>query len=161
MSVEIERKYVVVSNAWRSDVDGGERMRQGYLAVPGTCSVRVRVRGEAAWLCVKGPRQGDARSEFEYPVPLEDAQEMLRDLCGDRLIDKTRYRCELDGFTIEVDEFSGANDGLVLAEVELPQQGMSLPDLPDWIGPDVTKDDRYYNSHLSRDPYREWALPSS
>ncbi|WP_198358173.1 CYTH domain-containing protein [Streptomyces fildesensis] len=160
MGVEIERKYVVVSDGWRLVVDSGERMRQGYLAVPGTCSVRVRVCGETASLCVKGARQGDSRSEFEYPVPLEDANEMLSDLCGDRLIDKTRYRYQIDGFTIEVDEFSGANEGLVLAEVELPWRGVSLPALPDWIGPDVTEDDRYYNSHLSRNSYREWALRS-
>jgi CYTH domain-containing protein len=160
MGIEIERKYVVISDGWRSVVDSGERIRQGYLAVPGTCSIRVRIRGETAALCVKGPRQGDSRSEFEYPVPIEDAREMLDDLCGERLIDKTRYLYELDGFTIEVDEFSGANEGLVLAEVELPRKEVSLPALPGWVGPDVTEDNRYYNSHLSRDPYGEWALRS-
>ncbi|MFF1659161.1 CYTH domain-containing protein [Streptomyces sp. NPDC058255] len=155
MGVEIERKYVVVGDGWRSAVDSGSRMTQGYVASD-TCSVRIRVRGETASLTIKGRRQGDTRSEFEYSLPLGDALQMLTELCGTRAIDKTRYRHQLEGFVLEVDEFHGANEGLVTAEIELPGPEVAVPRLPAWVGTDVTEDDRYYNSHLSATPYSEW-----
>jgi adenylate cyclase len=154
MGTEIERKFIVRNNAWRAAVTGTSRLRQGYLAAANGNTVRVRTDGSRAWLTVKGPATGCRRSEFEYDVPTEDAAELL-ELCGDRVVEKTRSRVPVGGHVWEIDEFSGRNAGLVLAEVELTGEEESVV-LPDWIGCEVTDLREFANASLSKRPFGEW-----
>jgi len=157
MGIEIERKYLVTSDAWRAAADGpGLLIRQGYLASGRGCTVRVRVRGRDAWITVKGPRTGATGAEFEYPIPHADAMELLDSLCEKPLIEKTRHLVSRAGCVVEIDEFHADNAGLVVAEVELASEAQTL-DLPEWIGQEVTGDARYHNSSLVRRPYSQWA----
>lgn len=153
MGQEIERKFLLRNDQWRGGP--GTPLRQGYLGSGNGISVRVRVAGDTAWLTVKGPTTGASRPEYEYTIPLEDAREMLDQLCPPPLIEKCRYKVEHEGFTWEIDEFAGANQGLVVAEVELDSEDQAVP-LPDWVGEEVTGDPRYYNASLARTPYSEW-----
>jgi CYTH domain-containing protein len=153
MGVEIERKFLVASQLWKAGAEG-VHYQQGYLCRGRGRTVRVRTAGQNAFLTIKGPSSGASRAEFEYPIPLEDAQEMLR-LCEGALIDKTRYRVRFEGHTWEVDEFHGDNTGLVLAEVELSQEDEHVS-IPPWIGEEVTADPRYFNSNLSIHPFKAW-----
>ncbi len=155
MATEIERKYLVRGDAWRSRADRHVRYRQGYLANTGHCSVRVRVGGDAAHLNVKGATVGLSRLEFEYPVPLEDAEVMLRELCYGSIIEKTRYFVRHLGQGWEVDVFEGDNAGLVVAEIELAHEAQAVT-LPDWVSEEVTHDVRYYNSNLAVTPFSKW-----
>ena len=129
-------------------------LRQGYLAVGENCVVRIRTQGETAVLTIKGSLRGIVRDEFEYPVPFEDAKGLLA-LSRNHIIEKTRYRTLVGGKTWEIDEFSGLNRGLVVAEVELERADEEI-ELPEWAGEEVSTDARYYNFNLSRVPYREW-----
>jgi adenylate cyclase len=152
MPVEIERKFLVVGDAWRAGSGPGQRFCQGYLAADaaGGATVRVRRAGPEAFLTVKGPGDGDgglARPEFEYPIPVEDAERMLASLCRRPLIEKTRHEVAHAGHLWHVDEFGGDNAGLVLAEVELDHPGQEVA-LPPWAGEEVTADPRYRNSAL-------------
>jgi adenylate cyclase len=153
MAVEIERKFLVVGEAWRA-ASRGTAYRQGYLCSCGGTSVRIRIGGEQARLTIKGETSGISRPEFEYPVPLADAAELLA-LCRQPLIEKVRYRVDYAGHTWEVDEFSGDNAGLVLAEIELEHVDEAFA-RPDWVGAEVTGDPRYYNINLQQHPYRLW-----
>ncbi len=153
MNMEIERKFLVRSRGWRGLVPG-VRFRQGYLQTsPST--VRVRTEGERGVLTIKGRTRGFSREEFEYEIPREDADRMLDTLAQGALIEKIRYRIPCGGFVWEVDEFFGDNAGLVVAEIELADEGQSF-DLPEWVGEEVTGDRRYSNSSLSTHPYCEW-----
>jgi len=152
MALEIERKFLVRTDAWRSGT--GVRYTQGYLNRDKLRTVRVRVAGDAGFLTVKGRSQGATRLEFEYPVPLADAQAMLA-LCEGPLIDKTRHTLVHAGQVWEVDEFHGDNAGLVVAEIELASEDQPF-ERPDWLGEEVTLDARYFNSALSERPYRSW-----
>jgi adenylate cyclase len=152
MGLEIERKYLVAGDGWRPG-EGGVLQRQGYLAIGDRCTVRVRVEPGAATLTVKGAQRGVSRAEFEYPVPREDAEEML-DLCG-LVVEKTRYRREHEGHVWEIDVFHGANEGLVTAEIELATED-EVFEAPPWLGADVSHDVRYRVAWLSRRPYRDW-----
>ena len=154
MAVEIERKFLVQGDAWRT-LGTGVHYIQGYLATNAQATVRVRVAGEIAYLTVKGKVKNLTRPEFEYVIPLPHAQEMVTTLCHPYVVEKTRYRIELGNLIWEVDEFAGANQGLILAEVELssPQQAIAKPD---WIGKEVSDDQRYYNSYLAKHPYSTW-----
>jgi CYTH domain-containing protein len=154
MAIEIERKFLVKGDAWRS-LGTGTTYRQGYIYTENRTTVRVRLAGEHSYLTIKGKRVGTARSEFEYPIPREDAEIMLETLCDSPLIEKMRYRILQGDLVWEVDEFWGENVGLILAEVELTAENQAIV-LPDWIGEEVTDDFRYYNSYLARHPYREW-----
>jgi adenylate cyclase len=148
MGIEIERKFLVTEPGWRADVMGeGVHLRQGYLR-RGTTSVRVRRAGPEAFLTVKGPGTR-SRAEYEYPIPASDADELLDTLCEPGLIDKTRHRIEVGGRVWEVDEFHGRHDGLVLAEIELPEADAPF-ERPGWLGPEVTDDPSYTNAELSR-----------
>lgn len=150
MAIEIERKFLVDQTRWRPN-DTGVRYRQGYLC-PGTgVTVRIRIAGEAAFITVKGPTRGYARAEYEYPVPVHEAEEMLMDLCQKPLIEKIRYRVAYAGHTWEVDVFQGANNGLILAEIELESENAGF-ELPAWIDKEVSGDPRYFNSALARTP---------
>lgn len=155
MGLEIERKFLLASDAWRQEVSSRCVMRQGYLGVPGgKASIRVRLEGEIAKLNIKAAVIGSARAEYEYDIPVAQAQEMLDTLCVG-LVDKTRHYVQRDGLTWEIDEFHGDNSGLVVAEVELETVDQSVP-RPDWLGAEVTHEVRYYNQQLALKPYRTW-----
>ena len=154
MATEIERKFLVKGDEWRS-LATGIVYRQGYLSTKKDCSVRVRLVGDRGYLTIKGLTQGFSRAEYEYTIPAEDAQDMLDNLCARPLIEKTRYKIEYAGLTWEVDEFAGENQGLIVAEVELTQTNQQI-ELPDWIDQEVSDDPRYYNVNLIQHPYRQW-----
>ncbi len=155
MGIEIERKFLTASDAWRAGAQG-RRYRQGYLAADPGCTVRVRVVDDEAWLTIKGPTQGLSRSEFEYPIPVADAVDLLASLCQQPVIDKTRYRIVHGHHVWEIDEFHGANAGLVIAEIELASESEAFA-RPAWLGAEVSADPRYFNSNLARSPYRDWS----
>lgn len=158
MPLEIERKFLVIGEAWRERAIRSRRMAQGYLSnEAGKSSVRVRVDGDEARLNIKAAVIGCARAEYEYPIPLEEGREILRDLCIGR-VDKTRHYIERDGLTWEVDEFHGENAGLVVAEIELASEGQGF-ESPEWLGQEVTQERRYYNHQLALHPYRNWHAP--
>ena len=155
MAIEIERKYLLLSDAWRAQVTRSQPMRQGYLTnEPGSASVRVRVEGARATLNIKAAVAGAARAEYEYEIPRADGEAMFRTLCHGR-IDKTRHYVQHAGLTWEIDEFGGDCAGLVVAEVELSAEDEKIS-LPDWAGKEVTDQRRYYNHHLAKHPYRTW-----
>ena len=156
MATEIERKFLVASDAWRNlALAAGVRIRQGYLSSVKERTVRIRVADEEAFITVKGSTTGATRREYEYAIPLADAAAMLDDLCEPGQIDKTRYRVEEQGVTFEIDEFHGKNAGLILVEVELAGEAQAFAH-PDWLGREVTDDARYFNSNLAQTPVSEW-----
>jgi adenylate cyclase len=152
MALEIERKFLVVGEGWRSTA--GVRFTQGYLCRDITRTVRVRVAGAQAWLTIKGISTGATRAEFEYSIPVADAQALLA-LCDTPLIDKTRHTLTHLGTVWEVDEFHADNAGLVVAEVELSTEDQHF-ERPLWLGDEVTHDPRYFNSALIAHPYCRW-----
>lgn len=153
MGVEIERKFLLAGDGWRA-LGEPLLLRQGYLSSDPARVVRVRVAGDQAWLTIKGRNVGATRGEWEYPIPLADANELLA-LCEQPIVEKYRRKIEFAGNVWEVDEFLGANQGLLLAEIELAAEDQPF-DKPDWIGADVTHDARYFNSSLGRHPYSRW-----
>jgi adenylate cyclase len=154
MAKEIERKFLV--DLQRIPIlHNGFDIEQGYVCTRQQAVVRIRVAGERAWLTLKGESRGATRSEFEYPIPVPDARQMLLEFCAGRVISKTRYPLEHQGHRWEVDVFSGDNAGLVVAEVELTDEAEN-PLLPPWVGLEVTLDSRYSNSNLYDNPYLEW-----
>lgn len=161
MGVEIERKFLLRSDAWRPAVERSERIAQGYLvgaealrAGLTRASVRVRRAGERAWLNIKSAQLGIERAEYEYPVPLADAEALLASLC-DGVLEKFRHIVTVDGVVFEIDEFLGDNAGLVVAEVELDAPDAAFP-RPDWLGREVSELGRYYNVNLIEHPYARW-----
>ena len=156
MALEIERKFLVVGSPWKS-LPQGALMRQGYLHASSEKVVRVRIEGDSAILTVKGAgkgAQGIVRGEWEYPIPVADADELLM-LCDQPLIEKYRYRIPFESMLWELDVFIGANAGLVVAEIELVSETQAFA-RPDWIGEEVTHDTRYLNANLQRHPYSAW-----
>lgn len=154
MGVEIERKFLLTGEGWRT-LGEPVLLRQGYLCSDPVRTVRVRIEGEQGVLTIKSKGTGLRRGEWEYPIPLAEAQELLDTLCERPLVEKTRRRIAHAGFTWEVDEFLGENAGLVVAEIELPHEDAAF-EKPDWIGREVTGEKRYYNSSLIRFPYSQW-----
>lgn len=154
MATEIERKFLVVGETWRG-LAPGTVYRQGYLSTVKERTVRVRVAGERGFLTVKGISVGATRREYEYAIPLNDAEEMLDTLCQRPLVEKIRYRIPTDGFVWEVDAFGGVNAGLIVAEIELATEDQVFP-RPVWIGREVTGDPRYFNANLIAHPYGTW-----
>lgn len=154
MAKEIERKFLVRDASWRAGA-AGVAYRQGYLALEPRCTVRVRTGGGRAWLTVKGRAVGITRDEYEYEIPAAEADDMLGALCAGAVIEKTRYRVTHAGLTWEVDEFHGANAGLVVAEVELDDEEARV-EVPPWAGAEVTHDRRYTNAALAQHPYSRW-----
>jgi len=154
MGVEIERKFLTSSSAWRS-LGQPVLLRQGYLSSDPARVVRVRIENDLAWLTIKSSSVGAIRGEWEYPIPAPDAAELLEQLCEQPIIEKYRRRIEFDGMVWEVDEFLGANAGLVVAEIELQTESQTFVQ-PDWIGLEVTGDARYYNSSLVKRPFSSW-----
>jgi adenylate cyclase len=156
MASEIERKFLVRRESWVAPTEGGLLFRQGYLSVDPARTVRVRIAGRNAFLTIKGLTRGIERLEFEYGISVNDAEQMLDLLCLHPLIEKVRYRVQFGSLSWEVDEFRGENEGLILAEVELPRSDLRIT-LPPWIGLEVSDDPRYFNSNLSRNPFRKWS----
>jgi len=152
MYKEIERKFLVLDQSYQQFAQG-VLYRQGYLSFHP--SVRIRIIGQKALLTVKGPTTGISRSEFEYEIPLQDGLEMLNELCSNPIIEKYRYKFDYNGFTWEIDEFLGDNEGLVVAEIELEQKDQVF-DKPPFIGEEVTHDKRYRNSYLVQHPFKTW-----
>lgn len=155
MAREIERKFLVTGQAWRT-LGTGTPFRQGYLNDDKNRTVRLRTMGTRAVLTIKGPTVGIERPEFEYEIPLTDCEAMLESLALKPLIEKTRYRIPYRGFVWEVDEFHGVNEGLILAEIELPSAETAF-EKPEWIGKEVSGDPRYFNSALITLPYTRWS----
>ncbi len=155
MGYEIERKFLVRGD-YKSHSFKSFPIKQGYLSVSGLSVIRVRVRGNEAFITVKSASKDGAirRHEWEYAIPVEDAVEMLG-LCENTVVEKTRHLVEYGGHTFEVDEFHGDNQGLVIAEIELEDEDEPF-ERPGWLGEEVTGQVRYYNSYLSRHPYKEW-----
>ena len=154
MATEIERKYLVRNDAWR-EATVGILFRQGYLSTEPDRTVRVRLEGDIGKLTIKGKTEGIRRSEYEYQIPLQEATELLNTLCLRPLIEKTRYRVEHAGLIWEIDEFYGANEGLVMAEVELESEDTEIS-LPDWVGQEVSDNPRYNNANLVALPFKDW-----
>jgi adenylate cyclase len=154
MAQETERKFLVAGTSWK-DGATGTLIKQGYLSSTKERTVRVRSAGAQAFLTIKGPSRGITRAEFEYPIPVDDAEAMLDTLCERPLIEKTRWVVTFAGFKWEVDEFHGENTGLVVAEVELPT-AEARPTLPPWAREDVSLDPRYFNANLARKPFTTW-----
>ena len=153
MGTEIERKFLVRGDAWRA-LGRAAVFRQGYLSTVKERTVRIRVVGDQGWITVKGLTVGATRAEFEYAIPVDDAHEML-ELCAQPLIEKTRTVVDLGDLQWEIDEFTGPNEGLIVAEVELQRADQEI-DLPDWVGDEVTDDPRYYNANLTAHPFSTW-----
>lgn len=155
---EIERKFLVAGD-FRREVSGASRIIQGFLSsVPGR-TVRVRIRDDKGYLTVKGPAQGLTRFEWEKEIPADEARQLLA-LCEPGAIDKTRHLVPAaDGHVWEVDEFHGDNEGLVVAEIELEAEDEPFV-RPAWVGEEVTGDRRYYNSSLTKSPYKDWKKPT-
>lgn len=155
MAIEIERKFLVRNDEWRRDAGPGVRFRQGYLAGGGKASVRIRIEGDRANLNIKGATPGVRRAEYEYEIPVADAEEMLSNLCEGGLIEKTRYEVKSGAHLWEIDLFEGANAGLVVAEIELSDEEEPF-ERPGWVGEEVSEDIRYYNVYLAGHPFSSW-----
>ncbi len=152
MAIEIERKFLTHGDAWRSAP--AVYFCQGYLNRSKERTVRIRVAGEQGFLTIKGASTGASRAEFEYEIPLADAKQLLT-LCDGPLIEKYRRKITYAGMLWEVDEFLGDNQDLVVAEIELTSEEQPF-EKPEWLGEEVTHDQRYYNSNLSAHPYKDW-----
>ncbi len=154
MGEEIEKKFLIKNDSWRS-LAQGEKCRQGYLNRVKERVVRVRTIEDKGILTIKGITKGATRAEFEYEIPIAEAKAILDNLCEKPLIEKKRYKIEFGGHVWEVDEFFGENQGLTVAEVELRSEGESF-EKPTWIGEEVTGDPKYFNSNLVQHPYTKW-----
>ena len=155
MATEIERKFLIKNDSWRSLADVGTAYSQGYLVGSEHASVRVRIQGKRAFLNIKSATIDITRQEFEYEIPLAEAKEMLETLCEKPLIDKVRYHVKNANHTWEIDVFSGDNKGLVVAEIELKDKDEYF-EKPEWLGEEVSDDIRYYNVRLGKHPYKDW-----
>ena len=155
MGIEIERKFLLLDDSWRDDVDDQKKIVQGYLANTERGTIRIRLHGDKANLNIKSMSIGVSRTEFEYPIPVKDAEDMLANLCIHPLIKKTRYYIKQEPHTWEIDVFEDDNKGLIVAEIEL-----SHPDEifyhPAWLGKEVTTEERYYNNALVTSSYKNW-----
>lgn len=156
MALEIERKFLVLDDSFKHEAFSSSHIRQGYICSERGRTVRVRIRDTQAYITIKGPSAdgGLSRYEFEQEIPLNDAEQLMQ-LCEPGIIDKRRYLVRSGNHTFEVDEFSGDNEGLVMAEVELSASDEAFLK-PSFIGKEVTGDRRYYNSQLRRHPFRQW-----
>ncbi|MBO7070099.1 MAG: CYTH domain-containing protein [Bacteroidales bacterium] len=155
MHIETERKFLVRDDSYKKEAVKSYRIKQGYIAHDGGNTVRVRIRDNEGFLTIKGPsRNGMSRAEWEKLIPVADAEALLQ-LCHGGFIDKTRHVIPCGELFWEVDEFHGDNEGLTMAEIELPGEEVQFP-RPSWLAEEVTGDKRYYNSFLTRFPYKVW-----
>lgn len=155
MAIEIEHKFLLANEDWRKNVSHSVKYRQGYLSSQATSSIRVRTSNDQAWLNIKSATIGTHRHEYEYEIPLIDANEILNTLCKKPLIEKTRHFITDNTHLWEIDVFEGENQGLIVAEIELEITGEDFSK-PSWLGQEVTDDLRYYNNNLALHPYSEW-----
>ena len=154
--IEIERKFLVNSSAFKTEAFTQNRIAQGYLSSVPERTVRVRVKGNKGFLTIKGVsnESGLSRFEWEKEIPVDEATELLK-LCEEGMIDKTRFEVKMGNHVFEIDEFYGENEGLIMAEIELNSETEPF-EKPNWLGKEVTNDNRYYNSYLSKNPYKKW-----
>ena len=155
MANEIERKYLIINDAWKALADDGMQIIQGYMGSNEKSSIRIRINGDKANLNIKSKTIGIKRSEYDYKIPLKEAKEMLETLCDKPLIEKTRYHVKHENNVWEIDVFAGENEGLIVAEIELDATDETF-NLPDWIGEEVSNDPRYYNICLVTHPFKQW-----
>ena len=155
MAIEIEHKFLLLNDDWRELVVKSVIFRQGYLNSLPTSSIRIRVSDKTAWLNIKSTTIGNQRNEYEYEIPLIDANEIIELLCSKPVIEKTRHYVTIDEHTWEIDEFHGDNQGLIVAEIEIETVTTKFTP-PSWIGDEVTQDLRYYNNNLAHTPYSKW-----
>ena len=155
MGKEIERKFLVQNDCWRQVASDGIQYRQGYLANNDKCSIRVRIAGDKGSLNIKSATLTVTRTEFDYAIPLGDAEALLKDLASRPQIEKTRYLVQHAGHTWEIDVFEGDNKGLIVAEIELNHADETFQ-RPEWLGQEVSSDPRYYNVCLAKHPYKDW-----
>lgn len=155
MPIEIERKFLVNQEKWKN-VSKGEGLfyEQGYILREAEKTIRVRMAGEKGFLTIKGKTSGLSRAEYEYEIPLSEAQDLLENFCPSRL-QKKRYKIKYKNNLWEVDEFLGDNEGLIIAEIELKSEGEHF-EKPEWLADEVTGEKKYYNSELSIHPYKNW-----
>ena len=154
MGIEIEKKFLLKNDDWRKLAQGKE-YRQGYLSSVKERTVRIRTIEDTGYLTIKGVSQGASRAEYEYVIPVDEANAMLDTLCEKPLIEKKRFKISYQGFIWEIDEFSGVNQGLIMAEVELASETQPFAK-PEWIGVEVTQDSRYFNANLVHHPFNKW-----
>ena len=154
MGIEIERKFLIKSDEWKS-LGKRKFYQQGYLLVDKNRTIRIRTVEEKGFITIKGSGRGISRSEFEYQIPVEEARIILETLCEKPLIKKYRTKIKLNNLVWEVDEFIDENYGLVIAEVELENENQKI-DIPSWIGDEVTGEIKYYNSMLIKNPFTNW-----
>lgn len=154
--IEIERKFLVTSDVFKTEAFAHNKIAQGYLSSVPERTVRVRIKGEKGFLTIKGSssESGLSRLEWEKEIPVAEAVALLQ-LCEKGVIDKTRYEVKIGNHIVEVDEFHGENQGLIMAEIELNSE-TEIFEKPKWIGLEVSNDNRYYNSYLSQNPYKNW-----
>jgi adenylate cyclase len=157
MAIEIEHKFLLANEDWRQHIHKSVKYKQGYLSSQQTSSIRVRIADNQAWLNIKSATIGTQRQEFEYEIPLPDAEEIINTLCGKPLIEKIRHFVTDDHNIWEIDEFEGDNKGLIVAEIELSKTGQYFTK-PTWLGAEVTDDLRFYNNNLAINPYKNWLI---
>jgi len=153
--MEIEKKFLLKNNSWRHQVSTSTVFKQGYFGGSGKASLRVRIEGDKANLNIKGATIGVVRQEYEYPIPFSEAEELLMSLCEQPLIEKVRHIVHSATHKWEIDEFKGDNSGLIVAEVELQSED-EIIELPDWVGKEVSAEEKYYNVALQTNPYKNW-----
>ena len=152
--IEIERRFLLKNDAWKAVAGAPCLMSQGYLSVEKERIIRLRIIGNRAWLTLKGYISDVSRSEFEYEIPVADAQTMMDTMCPFRL-EKHRHEVSYQGFVFEIDEYFGDNAPLIVAELELPAEDTPFP-RPDWLGEEITSDGRFTNAYVSKHPYSQW-----
>ena len=155
MALEIERKFLVINDKWRDYVLSESVLKQGYIANQENATVRIRVANGKAHLNIKSATTGITRAEYEYEIPVSDAEKMLQEIAQQPFIDKTRYKVRCGAHIWDLDLFAGENSGLVMAEIELTSEDESF-ELPEWAGAEVSGDPRYYNSCLVKKPFSTW-----
>lgn len=164
MALEIERKFLLANQDWKSQVIQNKVISQGYLSTLGKTdshsstskiptTIRIRIIEDEAFITIKSSTIGITRSEFEYSVPVEDAKEMMK--LANNVVEKIRHYVPVENYTFEIDEFLGDNAGLVVAEIELPNENTHFHK-PEWLGEEVSHDNKYFNSSLAENPYKKW-----
>ncbi|MEN8928836.1 MAG: CYTH domain-containing protein [Flavobacteriales bacterium] len=154
MPQEIERKYLLKNNSWKSEVTSENKIVQGYLNSNPARTVRIRITNNIGFLTIKSKNKGSVRKEFEYEIPLKEAEELIQ-LCEKPIIEKTRFLVKREKHTWEIDVFDGENKGLTVAEIELTEENESFK-IPDWIAKEVTSESKYFNSQLIANPFSKW-----
>lgn len=157
MAKEIERKFLI-DDSFSKNLKDGVHISQGYIKTSDNTVVRARIKGESAFLTLKGENKGMTCSEFEYEIPVSDAKEIIKELCSGGTVDKTRYEVNHGAHLWEIDVFHGKNNGLVVAEVELSSENESV-EIPSWVTEEVTSQTKYFNSSLLKHPFTQWEKP--